>query len=263
MDIIDLIYISICFATAISQTCYPQGPCDAGYMDKTNGHHADWACGDVCSGDSKAQGGFTDLWCGCACIPEDTCSPTLSPTDVTVDPTNVPTVSPSDDPTINPTKVPSSTPSIPPSAAPSYSPTNAPSTSPTKSPTTCVDYYEIYNSTDGSDQRIAIIHPQLMNYSHYNLTVNMYLATLENNKNFYEEIIACNHTKGNVCFIGCYYSIACLEMQVKLTLESDLNADLNKLVIVCENRTSCKEMKVNILGSHLESVDILCRSIFV
>ena len=63
--------------------CYPQGPCDSGYMDKTNGNYAHWACGDGCPGQVDAGlwgGGYTDYGCGCACIPNDTCSPTAAPT---------------------------------------------------------------------------------------------------------------------------------------------------------------------------------------
>ena len=60
--------------------CYPQGPCDPGYMDKTNGNYEHWACGDKCVGDSASIGGYTDYGCNCACIPNDTCSPTPAPT---------------------------------------------------------------------------------------------------------------------------------------------------------------------------------------
>lgn len=56
----------------LSQSCFPQGPCDEGYMDQTNGNYNNWACGENCVGGTY----YTDGVCGCACIPEsDDCSP--------------------------------------------------------------------------------------------------------------------------------------------------------------------------------------------
>ena len=58
-----------------STGCYPQGPCDDGFMDQTNGDSNYWACGEDCVGGKH----HVDDGCGCACIPDSTCNPTSSP----------------------------------------------------------------------------------------------------------------------------------------------------------------------------------------
>jgi len=49
--------------------CYPTGPCDRGYMDKTDDNYYYWACGSDCVGGKY----YTDIWCVCACVPEAPC----------------------------------------------------------------------------------------------------------------------------------------------------------------------------------------------
>jgi len=50
--------------------CFPQGPCDDGYMDKTDGNYNKWACGSGCVGGQY----WTDDGCGCACVPAGDCA---------------------------------------------------------------------------------------------------------------------------------------------------------------------------------------------
>ena len=65
--------------------CFPQGECNDGYMDKTNGNTNNWACGGACVGGQY----LTDNSCACACVPySETCNPTPAPVPApTTDPT--------------------------------------------------------------------------------------------------------------------------------------------------------------------------------
>ena len=67
--------------SAVSQNCYPQGPCDSGYMDRTDGESNNWACGSGCVGGAYR----TRSDCSCACIPEGPCTTTTPPSYVTID----------------------------------------------------------------------------------------------------------------------------------------------------------------------------------
>jgi len=72
-------------------SCYPQGPCDSGYMDKTNGNYENWACGVNCQGGQH----ITDSVCNCACIPQAPCpTPSPTPRPTTKIPTRDPTFEP-------------------------------------------------------------------------------------------------------------------------------------------------------------------------
>jgi len=50
----------------IDNVCKPRGPCDAGYMDQTDGNWNWWACGSKCAGGQY----YTDGVCNCACVDE-------------------------------------------------------------------------------------------------------------------------------------------------------------------------------------------------
>ena len=115
-----------------SVPCYPQGPCDPGYMDTTNGNSKHWQCGANCVGGAHRTNGV----CNCACKPEAPC-PTSEPTQSSVtyvNPTTNPSPSPSVYPSINPSASPTKYPTIPPSQIPTGSPTSNPSAAPSKSP---------------------------------------------------------------------------------------------------------------------------------
>ena len=104
--------------------CYPQGPCDPGYMDTTNGNSNMWQCGANCVGGAYR----TNTVCNCACTPQAPCT------------TSEPTIaSPSYDQTSTPTEFPISsvyvvsttsamiyTPTIPPPSDPTASPSSEP-----------------------------------------------------------------------------------------------------------------------------------------
>lgn len=66
-----LALLSLIIESVLSQNCYPQGPCNNGYMDKTDGSWNWWGCGSGCAGGTY----FTDGVCNCACIPEAPCEP--------------------------------------------------------------------------------------------------------------------------------------------------------------------------------------------
>mmetsp|Transcript_73283 Transcript_73283/g.65971 ORF Transcript_73283/g.65971 Transcript_73283/m.65971 type:complete len:269 (-) Transcript_73283:284-1090(-) len=52
--------------------CGSQGPCEPGYMDKTQGNYNWWACGADCEGGKY----YTDGVCNCACQPAGQCAMT-------------------------------------------------------------------------------------------------------------------------------------------------------------------------------------------
>mmetsp|Transcript_24000 Transcript_24000/g.38572 ORF Transcript_24000/g.38572 Transcript_24000/m.38572 type:complete len:764 (-) Transcript_24000:199-2490(-) len=52
-----------------SSQCLPQGVCNSGYMDKTDGNYYYWACGSGCVGGTY----YTDYYCNCACITATQC----------------------------------------------------------------------------------------------------------------------------------------------------------------------------------------------
>ena len=51
--------------TSPSLSCFPQGPCDPGYVDQTKGNYESRQCGHHCDG-----GIYTDNNCQCACVPD-------------------------------------------------------------------------------------------------------------------------------------------------------------------------------------------------
>eukprot|EP01084_Bolivina_argentea_P012066 22622_1 len=136
-----------------SQNCYAQYDCNDGYMDITEGAGFYWACGSECPG----QISYTDIGCGCACVPEDTCQPTGSP--------------------IIPTPQPSSSPTIP---QPSVSPINQPSEVPT-----LITALPTYSAT--STTSVCI-----WGRAHYNSGINgaYYYENTYNNKSYYRKSTA-------------------------------------------------------------------------
>ena len=52
-----LFVIITILATAKADDCFPQGPCDDGYMDSTNGNYKVWECGTDCEGGSTYTNG--------------------------------------------------------------------------------------------------------------------------------------------------------------------------------------------------------------
>ena len=59
------------YSTGISfGYCFPQGPCDDGYVDSTNGNWNYWGCGSNCEGGRY----YTNIGCACACVTADSVS---------------------------------------------------------------------------------------------------------------------------------------------------------------------------------------------
>ena len=142
--------------------------------------------------------------------------------------------------------------------APTFSPTIAPSLAPSNSPTACVDYYESYNSTDAIDRIFSVNYKERVNYSNSNMTVDWYIASED--FNFFAEVVSCNDTTADVCFIGCYYSGACADMLVKPLRTGDSN--MYELALICSSRKACKDMVMNISQSHITQVNIFCIGTF-
>ena len=134
--------------------------------------------------------------------------------------------------------------SLPPTSSPSNSPTNFP----INSASNCVDFDPTYNSLDGTDITM-IIDASKIPYPSSNSTVDEYIVSQDN---LFVEGILCNHTRANICFIGCYYPGSCLE-----TVVNPLGG-MNILTINCNITSSCTNMKINITHSTISQFSMIC-----
>eukprot|EP01084_Bolivina_argentea_P128890 227745_1 len=204
-----------------------------------------------------------------------TVSPTQTPSNTPTNPPSTsPTLAPSVFPSLNPSSIPTFAPSLTPTIIPSFSPTTpptinpsnipslSPSFSPSIAPTTCRYYYGHEDLNIENNEVNAVYHFNTQTLIN-NLTNS--IITLPANKILYygavslsgEEIGCDSSITASVCFVECMSEIYCRGMRVIPSSERD---EIKELAIICESRSSCQSMKVEIKNVKITKFELICSS---